>query len=773
MQKKLLKCSVILACLAWMQAFSLDLVKDGGTDYVIVIGTNGVYDRFAASEFQEIMKRSTGADFKRVKSGSPEAASAKKRVLIGDSPEIRKLLDEKTIHGLVNHESLVTERGNDLLIIGGGNHGTAYGVYHFLEKEIGYRWFHPEDGGEFVPLHKNLTTAGKDLRRKIAFDFYRKAYMIYLYKPEAALYIYRNSGDPSPRFAERNKMKGLLKPDHIELDNGHGLFLYISNERYKNFYPWDVPTDYFKSNSEFFSMDRNGKRIEGMQLCFSNENLRKEFTKRILERGKRVGGKGYLTIGANDVPGSFCFCPECVKLEKKYGTVAGPLYDYLLELCPQVRKEFPELMISTLAYRKRQSEVPPSGIAKMPDNWICDFAPVDDDQGQALDGERNLDTLKNLQKWQKIAKNITYWYYLCINTAPFGLVERLSRDMKLMYENGVRGIGVCGLASPGMYPMQEYLLMRLMIDPYQDPWPIVEEYNRYMYGSAAPEMTAYVKELEEVWREPKKYVGLIGPGSDIMNYTPLRLVRWQAMFDTLEKKLAGQSRELGNLSLARWDLDMMTLDHYARIKEKYPEWTMTPDQIIERLRQVALPKRYDIFHMKVRAENTYLVCKAAAKPIPSPLDLLPSGQVIQLPQCGGHFNVIDPDAVCGQAKSQPFRKGQMEKSGKKIGFDFYDNAEKKTLSHGTIDASHCSPGKYELYFVGKTRIPRGGFLALDSWWGISVSLAPYYPEGDEFREFEVWASLKFVGPSFDKNSKETQDRMSCDRFFLVDRNAGK
>lgn len=768
MRKNLWKALVSAVSIACVPAYALELVKDGKTDYVIVTGTNGVYDRFAASEFKEIMKRSTGAEFRSFKSGSPEAAAGK-RILIGDSPEMRKLLPAEEIKKLSNLESLVIERGGNLLIVGGGNHGTPYGVYHFLEKEVGYRWFHYGQDGEFVPPHRNLTTSGKKLQRKIAFDFLRRLYMLYAHDADAPLFVYRNSGDPAAKFTKRCKLKGLLQDDHPSLDSGHGLFLYVSDERYKNYYPWDRPKDYFKTNPEFFSMDKNGKRTNRMQLCFSSKELRKEFTKRVIERGKRMGGKGFLTIGANDVPGSFCYCPDCLKLEKKYGTVGGPLYDYILELCPQVAEQLPELMISTLAYRKKQSEVPPKGIARMPENWICDFAPVDDDQGQALDGANNLGTLKNLKEWRKIAPHITYWYYSCIPTAPFGVVERLSRDMKLIYENGVRGVGVCGFGTPGMFRMQEYLLLRLMIDPYQNPWPLVEEYNRHEYGDAAPEMTAYLRELEEVWREPKKYIGLYGPGKVIMNFTPERLLRWQKMFDALEKKLAGRKRERKNLALARWDVDLLTLDHYDKIRKKYPDG-INPDTVIARMRKVDLLPAY-LSSMRALAENSYLICKAASKPIPPPLDKLPKEQVVQLPQCGRKYNIADPDAACGAAQSQPFKPGQMEKSGKKISFNFYDEAEKKTLSAGTIDASKCTPGKYELYLLGKTRITRGFLVALDSWWGVAASLAPYYPEGDEFREFEIWASLKFTGPSFEKNSREKQDRMFCDRFFLVDRNA--
>ena len=110
----------------------------------------------------------------------------------------------------------------------------------------------------------------------------------------------------------------------------------------------------------------------------------------------------------------------------------------------------------------------------------------------------------------------------------------------------------------------------------------------------------------------------------------------------------------------------------------------------------------------------------------------------------------------------------MKQSAKKIGFDFYDNAQKKNLFHGTIDASKCTPGKYELYRVARTSIPRGGLLAFDSWWGVTVPLDPYYPEGNEFREFEIWASLKFTGPSFGIGTKDGKDRMYCDRIFLID-----
>jgi len=766
---------MLLAHVAIADAQPLQIIENGLSDYVIVTGTNYPYDAFAVAEFQQILEKSTGCALKSVAPDSPEAEKATNRIFIGHCPQVHKLLGDVRIDALKKNESIVVGIDDDIVITGGGNNGTPYGVYLFLEKEIGYRYFTPYPGGERIPKHTGLMFSGTEYREYPAFDLSRRAYMLFLYdKTSRGMYQYRNRGTLRYKCVSGDvTLDGLGNSDFSLLDAGHGFHLYITTDSRKDYYEWDKSQDYFKTHPDFFSMNKDGERTDKLQLCFSNPELRKELTSRIIERGKRMGGRGVLTLGANDWPGNFCFCPKCKALQKKYGCIGGPLYDYMLEACPEVAKVLPDIKISTLAYRKAQSEVPPKGIDKMPDNWVCDFAPVDDDQGQALDGDRNIGTLKNLQAWTNITENITYWYYICINSAPFGPVERLSRDMKLMVENGVRGVGTCGMGSPGMFPMQEYIMFRLMIDPYQDVWSLVEDYNKHHYGDAAPEMTQYVKELDEIWREPKKYISLSCSGKEIMNFTPERLIRWQTMFDALEKKLFEKPNELKNLSFARWDVDMLTLLHYPKIMETFPNAGTDPDQIIERMRKVDLRSPWVYLKQKEHAEASYLTCKALSKPIPSPLNKLSSGQVIQLPQCGKKYPMKDADAACGEAQTQYFREGQIKEQNKKITFDIYDTNSKKMLQKGNIDVSTCVPGTYELYLVTKTIIPRGGLIAFDSWWGIGASLAPYYPEGDEFREFEIWASLKFVGPSFGIETEDGKDRMFCDRIFIVDRMANK
>ena len=226
-------------------------------------------------------------------------------------------------------------------------------------------------------------------------------------------------------------------------------------------YEWDEKIDFFALHPEWFSMDASGKRVDTMQLCFSNKELRKAFVKRVLERCRRVGGEGILTVGANDVPRAFCLCPECKKLAKKYETPAGPYWDFLPELCEAVAAAYPNIRISTLAYRKEQSENFPKGIEKFPDNFIVDFAPVDDNQAFCIGGMGNEKTLANLEKWGKACKRVGYWYYACTTDQPYGPVSRVAGDLRTIKKAGATAPHLCGMYSPGLCNMLDYLFLRL------------------------------------------------------------------------------------------------------------------------------------------------------------------------------------------------------------------------------------------------------------------------------------------------------------------------
>ena len=761
------------------------LCAGGKGDYTVVVGTNGVYDRASAIDFTNIFERVTGVSLPVVSSGTKVEG---KRIFIGVSSEAESVFGKEKLAYLV---AKCTERDGDLYIRGGGNEGTGLAAHHFLEEYLGYRSYTMYEGDERIVRTDTVKTDGRELVRDVAFKGRRiLGHSFIYYHPECEFHQWRNGATPNGRW-----YKGMMKGYSEDLPpkcTNHGFNLWITTKNYMNFFKWDEPRDYWKEHPEWFTLGRDGKRCDAQQ-CFSNKELRKEFTKRVLEQCRRANGPGAINIGANDWPGSFCFCKDCLALEKEYGTPSGAFYDYLLELLPIVKAQYPDIRIVTLAYRKEQTEKCPKIKGRFPDNFICDFAPVEDDQSKTIGGPDNEKTLENLKAWHKVCDRIESWLYVCTTTAPFGPVTRIARELKAQHANGVIGCSLCGLGSPSVFALQEYLAMRLWMDLDTDVWAETEKYCQTLYGAAAPEALEYIRNCDRAWFKEQPRVGIDAKGANLQIFNEY-LVKWQELARRAEAKLKPGSREARNFSWIRWDIDFLTLVHWDAVLKQNPPKDLTPDGIFDRMKTIVLPaKLYGEFRNKqtkkptglyVYLETAHLCAKAAGKPLPAEFAKLPKEQVIVLPCCDGAFPVDDPDAIAGRAATQPIK--DTTKAGKTfIGYNYYENAEKHELfaykSDGRtpiekrIDFSKATHGKYELYFLGKVRVTQSCSLNVGNWWGIRTNLSSYYPEGDPDRLFELWGSFKFCGQSFKVSSpvEGNPDRIMCDAFYLIDKNGDK
>jgi len=750
------------------------LVAGGRSDYAIVAGKSEV-EKVAADEIREIVERSTGVKL-------PLAGEALYRIFVGHSPMAEEVFGKDD---LGENEYAVTESARgDIWIRGEGFNGTALAAYAFLEDVFGYRMFTPEEGGERIVKAATVKTNGYSMRRKQAFLFNRGLTHTYLYgTTNICAYLFRNGARiPKKSWAAKTKYRNIDFP-HPGKDTGHGFSLYMPCKHlYMDAYEWDERIDFFAVHPEWYSMGPSGKRTDRMQLCFATKEMREAFTKRVLERCRRVGGEGVLTIGANDVPGSFCYCPTCKALQKKYETPAGSYWDFLPDLCAAVAKEYPNVFIETLAYRKEQSENFPKGIEKFPDNFIVDFAPVDDDQYAYIGGPRNEKTLENLKQWCKACKTVDYWFYSCMKH-PCGPVSRVAGDLRRMNEVGTDGVKLCGLYTPSLTCLQDYLFLRLALDPSRDEWALVKEFCDFIFAGASDEIQGIIRDWDKLWFEKQSFMSIDAPMTTRKCYRPADILRWQRVLGAAEKNLKDDPNVRKAFGIFRWDVDMMTLSFWGDIrKEKDLPKDLTPDKVYVRMKGVTHWRRYGsppkkdepLTGLYAQAENAYFISLALDKPIPAPLDNLGSDvEVHQIPQCGGYFGIDDPDAACGRAKSEVYKPGSAIFTNNLVRYDYYDNNLKRMIKSGTIDVSGFVPGKFKLYKIGDFTIPVGASINLASWWGIGQSLSNYYPEGDADRKFELWVSLKFVGPNFGLKTEDWKDRMVCDRFFLVDRNGKK
>ncbi|MBQ4244054.1 MAG: hypothetical protein II702_03975, partial [Clostridia bacterium] len=127
------------------------IAENGETDFTIVLpdGESPCLTT-AANEFVSYVYKICGARI-AVKSES-DTQNFESTVLLGDTAcsESLKPADD----GLAEDGFLIFSDGSHLIIRGGSERGTLYGVYTFLEEYLGVRWFTPKL--EEVPESKDI-----------------------------------------------------------------------------------------------------------------------------------------------------------------------------------------------------------------------------------------------------------------------------------------------------------------------------------------------------------------------------------------------------------------------------------------------------------------------------------------------------------------------------------------------------------------------------------------------------------------------------------------
>jgi hypothetical protein len=306
--------------------WAINIAKDGVSQATIVVADGSSEPvRHAAKELQFFLKEVTGAELplaNESKAGSP-------RILVG--PQATKLADAKLATEKLGAEELILRIvGRDLVLTGGEPRGTLYAAYTFLEDHVGCHWWTPD--ASTIPRRRNLSFDKLDVRYAPPFDYREPNW-------ETAL---------NRDWAVRNKVFGMFIP----LDAETGGRPAIAAPSHSFFY--QIPASrYFTNHPEWFS-EVDGKRIaDGGQLCLSNEDLRREMTRIILE-GLRVNtNQTHVSLAQND-GGQPCQCAKCRAIDAEEGSPAGGILRLVNAVAKEVEKGFPKVVIGTFAYTYSQ-----------------------------------------------------------------------------------------------------------------------------------------------------------------------------------------------------------------------------------------------------------------------------------------------------------------------------------------------------------------------------------------------------------------------------------
>ena len=118
---------------------SLEIVKDGESNYMIVLGRDASPSEIhAASELQRFLFEISGC---RLRIATEDEPTAGKMILVGVSERLKGLGQSLELSSLGDEGFVMRTVGPHLVLAGGRLRGTLYAVYTFLEERLGSRWY--------------------------------------------------------------------------------------------------------------------------------------------------------------------------------------------------------------------------------------------------------------------------------------------------------------------------------------------------------------------------------------------------------------------------------------------------------------------------------------------------------------------------------------------------------------------------------------------------------------------------------------------------------
>ena len=465
----------------------LKFAANGASDYIVLVdeATASPSEIHAASEFVSFAGQVTGATLPLMATCTQRprygAYLNPKFVVIGKNGFTAELGLDDEIDAVGDEGFVLRSVGDTIVIAGGRQRGTLYGVYTFLEDYLGCRWYTPQVSS--IPRRSDITLPELNITKTPAFRI-REAFNMENF-----------DGD----WAARNKANA---SNHRLMARHGGAIRYLGVHSFNRLVP---PDEYFDEHPEYFS-EINGVRVkERSQLCLTNpevfevalQNLRKS----ILEHPEC----SIFSVSQNDW-GNYCTCEKCRAVDEEEDSHMGTVLRFVNKIDDAIRKEFPHISIDTLAYQytRRLPKItkPNPGVLIRLCTIECCFAhPLDECHVDKTDMPSNFS--QDIAAWSQVSRDLFIWDYttdFANYLMPFANLHVLKRNLKFFKDHGA--IGVFEEGCPNTFlsyagELRNYVLAKLMYDMDLDENLLMDEFFCGVYGPAA----APVKAFYQLWQD--------------------------------------------------------------------------------------------------------------------------------------------------------------------------------------------------------------------------------------------------------------------------------
>jgi hypothetical protein len=471
----------------------------GKSVYVIVVGDGASEsEKWAAKELQKAIAAVGGVTLPIV---TEAEAGDKPAIVVGWNGTIQTHTKAGTPPPAPDDESFTYRNvGPHILIYGGSQRGTMYGVMAFLEDELGVRYYTPavtvtpqKAEYSFRLLHR---TDGPGIR--VRNDFYKEAF--------------------DPTWAAHNRVNGAMgtreQPGGVE---GYWAV--------HTFFPLLSPAEFFESNPEYFSLI-DGERIhERAQLCLTNPEVMDIITERLRQRMRDNPGNLIYSLSQNDWINP-CQCDNCQAIAVKEESEMGPVLWFVNQVAERVEAEFPDKFVGTLAYQYTRK--PPKHI-KPRDNVVIRFCSIECCFAHDFTScPENVSFVADLKGWAEIAPRIYVWDYVVSFSnyiMPFPNFSVLQPNIQTLRDHHAIGImEQAAYQSRGgeFSELKAYLIAKLLWNPEAEVEPIIDDFMYGYYGRAGQYVREYFDLVQDLVTSDTHFPIWIKPEDPLYNATFIR-----------------------------------------------------------------------------------------------------------------------------------------------------------------------------------------------------------------------------------------------------------
>ena len=430
-----------------------------------IVYAGGQTELRAAVELREYVQKTCGAALSVFR--DTDVPAAPYEICVGrTNREERIPLDRG---GLGDEGFLIEERGGSIFISGSGPRGTLYGVYEFLEKFVGWRFFTLDC--EVLTLDSVEIPAGLRERQTPALEY---------------RHVYWSDYGRAPLRARRKLNTDMSDP----LDDTYG--------GSRNF-----TGDFAHSFTTILGLDNATE-----QPCLTDPATLEKTIAYVRKLARGNPGARYISVTQNDNR-FICQCEACRRVYEEEGAPSGALVRFVNQVADAVRDEFPQLLIETFAYQ--WSRTPPQKAVPR-DNVLIRFCTGQECRIHGYDNPGciyNKDTIADIEKWGSISKNFFVWDYsgnFTFYLVPLANFYTLHTDTRFLFEKGATGLFNMGQfeytasrrhegSNAEFGALRGYLLSKVFWNPAMSD----EEYSGHMneflagyYGEGWPNIRRYI-----------------------------------------------------------------------------------------------------------------------------------------------------------------------------------------------------------------------------------------------------------------------------------------